>query len=384
MVVGSAWLLSVSVQLTGAASAAPLWLPVLAGGVLGAMSLAAHEHGVRRLWRSPDTPLRVLITGGSSGVGKALAREFLKCGDSVLVTSRSAAGSQAAAEQLREEAGGGGRVMGMECDVSNPDSVEGLMDAASELVGGPIDVVINNAGYSGSFQSLSTQTPEQVQQVVQTNLLGSLLVTRAAMNRMAGQPGGGHIFNTEGAGSDGSATPQYAAYGATKCAIAQLLKTMQHEAAGLPNPVRIHNLSPGMVLTPLLLDGATTQTKQVFNILCEHPETVAAFLVPRVRSTVALGHAGRAIRFLTPTRALLKFLTAPLHAGKYFDKEGRAVYAPERERLLSATQAKKTRRRQQHAARRSIHLQVAYSFCMALSFLLIVSDAVAKAPAPGL
>jgi NAD(P)-dependent dehydrogenase (short-subunit alcohol dehydrogenase family) len=40
----------------------------------------------------------------------------------------------------------------MECDVSNPDSVEGLMDAASELVGGPIDVVINNAGYSGSFQ----------------------------------------------------------------------------------------------------------------------------------------------------------------------------------------------------------------------------------------
>jgi hypothetical protein len=64
------------------------------------------------LCRPADTPLRVLITGGSSGVGKALAREFLKCGDSVLVTSRSAAGSQAAAEQLREEAGGGGRVMG--------------------------------------------------------------------------------------------------------------------------------------------------------------------------------------------------------------------------------------------------------------------------------
>jgi chlorophyll(ide) b reductase len=60
---------------------------------------------------------------------------------------------------------------------------------------------------------------------------------------------------------------QYAAYGATKCAIAQLLKTMQHEAAGLPNPVRIHNLSPGMVLTPLLLDGATTQTKQVGTLL---------------------------------------------------------------------------------------------------------------------
>jgi chlorophyll(ide) b reductase len=121
----------------------------------------------------------------------------------------------------------------------------------------------------------------------------------------------------------------------------------------------------------------------VFNILCEHPETVAAFLVPRVRSVVALGQAGRAIRFLTPTRALAKFITAPLHAGKYFDREGRPVYASERERLMSAAQAKKTARRQRAAARRSVPLQLAYSLGMAASFLLIVSDALAKAPSVG-
>ncbi len=64
-------------------------------------------------------------------------------------------------------------------------------------------------------QSLLETTPERIARVVQTNLLGSLLCTRAAARAMAAT-GGGHIFNMDGAGADGQATPQYAAYGATK------------------------------------------------------------------------------------------------------------------------------------------------------------------------
>ena len=52
--------------------------------------------------------------------------------------------------------------------------------------------------------------------------------------------------------------------------------------------VGVHTLSPGMVLTPLLLEGATARNKAVFNILCEQPETVAAFLTPRIRSATSL------------------------------------------------------------------------------------------------
>ena len=58
------------------------------------------------------------------------------------------------------------------------------------------------------LQSLLEQSAEQVERVVRTNLLGSLLVTRAALRAMAEQPGGGHIFNLEGAGADGSPTPK--------------------------------------------------------------------------------------------------------------------------------------------------------------------------------
>ena len=71
------------------------------------------------------------------------------------------------------------------------------------------------AGGRGA-QALVDATAGQVQEVVATNMLGTLLATRAAILAMEAQAGGGHIFNVDGAGADGSATPNYAAYGATK------------------------------------------------------------------------------------------------------------------------------------------------------------------------
>lgn len=68
--------------------------------------------------------------------------------------------------------------------------------------------------------------------------------------------------------------------------------------------------------------------RAIFNILCEQPETVAAFLVPRVRTVAARREAGRYIRYLTAWRALERFLTAPLHANRFFDGAGAVAGAP--------------------------------------------------------
>lgn len=65
-------------------------------------------------------------------------------------------------------------------------------------------------------QSFLDASPSQLDQVVRTNMVGALLCTRAALQAMQQQPNGGHVFNMDGAGADGMATPQYAAYGATK------------------------------------------------------------------------------------------------------------------------------------------------------------------------
>jgi NAD(P)-dependent dehydrogenase (short-subunit alcohol dehydrogenase family) len=78
---------------------------------------------------------------------------------------------------------------------------------------GAVDVWICNAGYSGSFKPFLDSEPSTLEAVVRTNLLGTLLCAREAGRLMLQQQLGGHIFIMDGAGADGSATPQYAAYG---------------------------------------------------------------------------------------------------------------------------------------------------------------------------
>lgn len=59
--------------------AGPVWLPAVAGGLLGGLYAGLNRAGMRRFWRAPQDPLCVVVTGGTKGIGKALAREFLQC-----------------------------------------------------------------------------------------------------------------------------------------------------------------------------------------------------------------------------------------------------------------------------------------------------------------
>jgi chlorophyll(ide) b reductase len=85
----------------------------------------------------------------------------------------------------------------------------------------------------------------------------------------------------------------------------------------------VHSLRPCVLPgSDLLLDGATNANKAVFNILCEQPEMVAAFLVPRVRTIAARGEVARYVRFLTAPRALARFITAPFRLNRFFNPKG--------------------------------------------------------------
>ena len=379
LILGSSFITYTAVELSNLdVGGHPMWMPALLGASVGATFAILLRFCQARVWLQPRQPLNVVITGSSRGIGKSLAREFLRCGDNVLVTGRNSETVETAVAELTSCACSGNTVHGISgIDVSNPDDVDSLVESSKAKLGGHIDVWINNAGVSGSFKSFIEHTPQQMEAVVKTNLLGSILCTRAVMLTMKDQHGGGHIFNMDGAGADGSATPSYAAYGSTKAAIAQLHKSLQNEAAQLPEgsyPVCIHTLSPGMVLTDLLLDGSTLENLKVFNILCEQPETVAAYLVPRARSAVAHGRSGLYIKYLTPVRAAMKFLAAGFTMNKYFDKNGNPVYPSECERLL----AKKTARVTARAAQRGSGVAVAYSLSIVLGYLFFVADAIAS------
>lgn len=136
----------------------------------------------------------------------------------------------------------------------------------------------------------------------------------------------------------------------------------------------MHTCSPGMVLTKLLLEGATVQNKQVFNILCEHPETAAGFLVPRIRSVVALNKRAQYIAYLTPARIIGRFLTAPLRKGRFFDSKGRAGYMSEYDRILGKG-AEDTERLLEWVRRRDHALVISYSLSMAFTHAAFVYQA---------
>jgi len=157
----------------------------------------------------------------------------------------------------------------------------------------------------------------QIKRVIETNIIGTLYCCRAVLKTMISQ-GSGHIFNMEGMGSDGRTYAKSLVYATSKSAIPMIQKTLLLETKGLP--VGIHDLSPGMVLTDLLLkDEPDLQTKKVYNILAERPETVADYLVPKIRQ---IKGTGKKIKFLSGPKVMMRFLTAGKAKNKYFDEQG--------------------------------------------------------------
>ncbi|TYI07510.1 hypothetical protein ES332_A10G232300v1 [Gossypium tomentosum] len=236
----------------------------------------ASINGEREQREPMVPPFNVLITGSSKGIGYALAKKFLIAGDNVIICSRSAERVESAVNNLREEYG-------------------------------EQRVWINNAGSNAySYKPLAEASDEDLIEVVSTNTLGLMICCREAIKMMLQQPRGGHIFNIDGAGSDGRPTPRFAAYGATKRSVVHLTKSLQAELQmqDVKNVV-VHNLSPGMVTTDLLMSGATTkQAKFFINVLAEPAEVVADYLVPNIRSIPASGSwKPTYIRFLTGLKA---------------------------------------------------------------------------------
>ncbi|KAJ6801287.1 chlorophyll(ide) b reductase NOL, chloroplastic [Iris pallida] len=281
-------------------------------GLLSCRSIGRRSRNIGRISAEAATnrepmvpPYNVLITGSTKGIGYSLAKEFLKAGDNVIVCSRSADRVESAVQNLKQEFGEH-CVWGTVCDVREGKDVKALVSFAREKLN-YIDIWINNAGSNAySYKPLAETTDDDLMEVVATNTLGLMICCREAINMMLNQPRGGHIFNIDGAGSDGRPTPRFAAYGATKRSVVHLTKSLQAELQmqDVKN-VMVHNLSPGMVTTDLLMSGANTkQAKFFINILAEPPEVVAEYLVRCIRSVPARQSMKPTyIKFLTGLKA---------------------------------------------------------------------------------
>lgn len=184
---------------------------------------------------------RCVVTGGSTGIGLATARQLAAAGGRVAICARTAETLEAAATELRET---GAEILSLRVDVSQEEEVDSLVRAVNEAWGGA-DLLVNNAGIGvfGTFMDLDIDDYDRVFGV---NVRGLFLCSRAFAPGMVEQ-GGGVIVNVASlAGKNAFAGG--AIYSASKHAVIGMSKSMMLDLR--PHGVRVLTVCPGTVYTP--------------------------------------------------------------------------------------------------------------------------------------
>ena len=223
---------------------------------------------------------RILVTGSSRGIGRAVAQAFATAGDVVAIHHRDSA--DLAAEVLDSLPGYGHVVV--QADIADPQAVRAMVDSAAGQLGG-LDVLVNNAAsYGRSAHPVSEVSYEQWQQVwrdtIDLNLIGAANVTWCAVRHMIAG-GGGRIVNVSSRGAF-RGEPGQPAYGASKAGLNALGQSLAVALA--PHNITVAGVAPGFVETDMAAahlagpSGAAIRAQSPFGRVAR-PEEIAAAVV---------------------------------------------------------------------------------------------------------
>jgi glucose 1-dehydrogenase len=220
-----------------------------------------------------------LVTGASSGIGKAIATRFAAEGAHVAVNYRPGGKTDADAAQA-EAASFGPTAIAVAGDVSKREDIERMI---SEVVAklGRIDITVNNAGIEIKKPFLEV-TDDEWHKVIGVNLYGSFVVSQLAAQQMVRQGGGGKLIYISSVHED-IPFPEYTAYCASKGGVRMMMRNLAMELA--PHCINVNNIAPGAIATPInqaVLDDPQAKRNALSEIPWGRfgtPEDVAAVAV---------------------------------------------------------------------------------------------------------
>lgn len=188
-----------------------------------------------------------IVTGGTTGIGRATALRLMQAGARVLILGRHEDTLSEALDLLRRaaaEAGSGGEAFGLTADLTDEQDIEQVFKEADEQLGN-LDIFINNAGTSESDWDEGVWADWQ--QTINTNLLATVACARYAMDRMRPRKSG--FFLIVGSMSADLREPDHGVYAATKAAVQAFGESLRKSVNA--DGVRVCVLEPGAVDTPL-------------------------------------------------------------------------------------------------------------------------------------
>ena len=217
-----------------------------------------------------------LVTGGGQGIGQVVALGLARAGARVAIMNRG--NVQDTVRMIQAE---GGTAMGVQADVTSEEQVDAAL--ANILAAyGRLDIVVNNAGIC-MHQTTLEMTPADFRRVIDVNLAGPFIVSRAAGRIMIERGIRGSIINMASMSGSIVNIPQWqCSYNASKAGLIHLTKSLAME--WVKHGIRVNSISPGYIATPMSTDNPSDMNEAFIKLIPQHRMGEAKELMPAILS----------------------------------------------------------------------------------------------------